>query len=165
MTGICDFMSFTILGRASDYLGSNEHFRTLVLLWADLVSASFLTQSKLTDKQTPPCARAYLHMHVCILENARMHAPNTFSTSPPTFLSPLSEILSHITPCSDLLIFLTCVLVFTSSTVHQVTRQSLVKCDDLETVSLRDAMSISSTKIFHRKIKGAGVTAFPCGHK
>lgn len=131
-----------------------KHFYTLVLLRA------------LSCFHHSPNSQAHVHKlhHVqelictcmCAFWKGCMHPTHFFLPAP------------NIDPRCSMLRFIELFNVrsgFTSRTVHQVTRQSLVKFGDPETFSLWDAMSISSTEIFHRKIKGAGVTTFPRGHK
>lgn len=160
MAGIGDFMSFTILGGMWTYLPRWPWMNISVAL-----SSSGTCFQQLQNSQPhlykPPCAWAHLHVHVCILAGARTR----LHPSPPVVFSPSLKDWPRLVPLLRLIDPFIVRSVFTPRTVHQVTRQTLVKCGNPETFSLRDAMSISSTAIFHRKPKGTGVTTFSCGHK
>lgn len=95
MTGICDFMSFTILGRGSDYLALNEHFRTHGLPWALFPPASWHNENSQAFLYQLH-AWADLHKHVCILEGvlARTHTRSfTSHTSLPLSETPTPSTL------------------------------------------------------------------------
>lgn len=152
--------------RLSAALALSEHFRSLVVLWVLFLTASYYSENAQPHLYQPVCAWAHLHMHVCILEGARtcLH-PTCFLLHLPQSPPPSLKHWPALLPVLRLIDLYIVRSVSTPRTVHRVTRQTLVKCGDPETFSLRDAMSISSTAIFHRKPKEARVTTFSCGHK
>lgn len=147
--------------RLSAALALSEHFRSLVVLWVLFPTASYHSENSQPHLYKPPCEWAHLHVHVCILEGAWTCL---LSPSPPT-VPPSLKHWPTLLPLLRLIDLFIMRSVFKPRTVYRVTRQTLVKCGDPETFSLWDAMSISSTAIFHRKPKEARVTTFSCGHK
>lgn len=153
-------MSFTILGGMSDYLPLWPWVNISVALSSSgsclqLLPITVRTRSLIYTNQ-----RVSSFACACVRSGGRA---NMRSPSPPT-VPPLKH-WAMLLPLLWLIDRFIVRSVFTPRTVHWVTRQTLVKCGDPETFSLRDAMSISSTAIFHRKPKEARVTTFSCGHK
>lgn len=129
----------------------------------DLVSTSFLTQWELAGSfiwMDTVCVGLSAYACVHPWRRAHMRAPDTRCPSPPIVFFPSLNYWPPLLPMLRLIDLLSVHPGFTSRTVHQVTRQTLVKCGGPQTFSLWDAMFISSTAIFHRKIKGAEVTTF-----